>query len=68
MHMQKTIGKTNIKSAKKMQREKHQKIMKNDTHRSHAKCEFPKILERCIGRFARHNNNNNKAAAYSEHP
>ena len=36
-----------------MQREKHKKIMKNDTHHSHAKCEFPKILEGCIRRFAR---------------
>ena len=38
---------TNRRDKKKTTR--NQKI---DTHHSHAKCEFRKILERCIGRFA----------------
>ena len=37
---------------KKNHANKYQKINKIDTHHSHAKCEFSKILERCIGRFA----------------
>ena len=51
-HLPKNLVKPNTKCNKKQPYKKHQKIYKIDTHHSHAKCEFRKILERCIGRFA----------------